>query len=60
MHKKKFKKKIIKWSVQRKLLILKLVPKLKTNKPLKLLLADVKPNSTMILRLEMVEIAQNK
>ena len=50
----------IKWSVQRKLLVLKLVLKSKTSKPLKLLLVDVKPNSTILMRLKMVEIAQNK
>ena len=43
-----------------KLYMLKLVPKLKTNKPLKLLLVAMKANSSMLMRLEMARIAQNK
>ena len=37
-----------------------LVPKLKTNKSLKLLLVDIKANSSILMRLEMAGIAQNK
>ena len=40
--------------------LLKLVPKLKTSKSLKLLLADVKANSRTLMRLEMAGMAQNK
>ena len=40
--------------------MLKLVPKLKTNKSMKLLLADMKANSSILMRLEMVGMAQNK
>ena len=36
-----------------KVYILKLVPKLKTNKALKLLLVDMKANSSLFMRLEM-------
>ena len=43
-----------------KLYMLKLVPKLKTNKSSKLLLADMKANSSILMRLEMAGIAQNK
>ena len=43
-----------------KLYMLKLVPKLKTNKSLKLLLVDMKANSSILMRLEMAGIAQNK
>ena len=43
-----------------KLCMLKLVPKLKTNKSLKLLLADMKANCSLLMRLEMAGIAQNK
>ena len=37
-----------------------LVPKLKTNKSLKLLLVDIKANSSILMRLEMAGMAQNK
>ena len=40
--------------------MLKLVPKLKTNKPLKLLLVDMKANSSIVMRLKMAGIVQNK
>ena len=43
-----------------KLCILKLVPKLKTNKSLKLLLVDIKANSSILMRLKMSGMAQNK
>ena len=43
-----------------KLCILKLVPKLKTNKSLKLLLVDIKANSSILMRLKMAGMAQNK
>ena len=38
----------------------KLVPNLKTNESLKLLLVDKKVNSSILMRLEMAGIAQNK
>ena len=47
---------MIKWSAQRTLL----VSKLKTNKSFKLIIADMKANSSILTRLEMVGIAQNK
>ena len=37
-----------------------LVPKLKTNKSLKLLLVDIKANSGILMRSEMAGMAQNK
>ena len=40
--------------------MLKLVLKLKTIKSLKLILVDMKVNSSILLRLGMVEMAQNK
>ena len=40
--------------------MLKLVPNLKTNKSLKLLLVDKKVNGSMLMRLTMAGIAQNK
>ena len=40
--------------------MLKLVPKLKTNKSLKLLLADMKANISILIRLEMAWMVQNK
>ena len=40
--------------------MLKLVLKLKTNKSLKLLLDDMKANSSILTRLEMAVMAQNK
>ena len=43
-----------------KLYLLKLVPKLKANKSLKLLLVDKKANSSIFMRLELVGMAQNK
>ena len=43
-----------------KLYMLKLVPKLKTNKSMKLLLVDMKANSSILMRLEMAGMAQNK
>ena len=43
-----------------KLCMLKLVPKLKTNKSLKLLLVDIKANSSILMRLKMSGMAQNK
>ena len=39
--------------------MLKLVPKLKTNRSLKLLLVDMKANSSILIRF-MVRMAQNK
>ena len=39
--------------------MLKLVSKLKTNKSMKLLLIDMKANSSILMRLEMAEMAQN-
>ena len=42
-----------------KLYMLKLVSKLKTNKSMKLLLIDMKANSSILMRLEMAEMAQN-
>ena len=41
-----------------KLYMLKLVPKLKTNKSMKLLLVDMKANSSILMRLEMARVAQ--
>ena len=38
-----------------KLYMLKLFPKLKTNKSLKLLLLDMKTNSTILMRFEMAD-----
>ena len=43
-----------------KLYMLKLVPKLKTNKSLKSLLVDTKTNSSILMRLEIAGMAQNK
>lgn len=43
-----------------KLYKLKLVPELKTNKSLNLLLVDTKANSSIFMRLEMVRMAKNK
>ena len=43
-----------------KLCILKLVTKLKTSKSLKLLIVDMKANSSILKRLEIVRMAQNK
>ena len=43
-----------------KLYMLKLVPKLKTNKSLKSLLVDMKTNSSILMRLEIAGMAQNK
>ena len=40
--------------------MLKLVPKLKTNKSLKLPPANMRANSSILVRLEMDEMAQNK
>ena len=40
--------------------MLKLVPNLKTNKSLKLLLVDKKVNGSMLMRLTMAGIPQNK
>ena len=40
--------------------MLKLVPKLKINKSLKLLLVNMKANSSILMRLEMTGMAQNK
>ena len=42
-----------------KVYMLKLIPKLKTNKPLKLQLVDIKANSSILRRLEMIGMAQN-
>ena len=41
-------------------MLVQLLPKLKTNKSLKLPLVDVKENSSILMRLEMARIAQNK
>ena len=43
-----------------KLYMLQLVPDLKTNKSLKLLLVDKKMNSSILMRLEMAGMTQNK
>ena len=43
-----------------KIYMLKLVPKLKTKKLLKLELVDMKENSSILMRLEMTGMAQNK
>ena len=43
-----------------KLYMLKLVPKLKTNKSLKSQLVDMKTNSSILMRLEIAGMAQNK
>ena len=43
-----------------KLYMLKLVPKLKTKKSLKSLLVDMKTNSSILMRLEIAGMAQNK
>ena len=43
-----------------KIQMLKLVPMLNINKTLKLLLADIKANSSVLMRLEMAGMAQNK
>ena len=43
-----------------KLYMLKLVPKLKTNKSLKSELVDMKTNSSILMRLEIAGMAQNK
>ena len=40
--------------------MLKLIPKLKTNNSLKLLLADMKANSSIPMRLEIAQMTQNK
>ena len=40
--------------------MLKLVTKLKSKKSLKLLLVDIKANSSLLMRLEMAVMAQNK
>ena len=40
--------------------MLKSVPKSKTNKSLKLLLADMKANISILIRLEMAWMVQNK
>ena len=40
--------------------MLKLVPKLKTDKSFKLLQVDMRANSTILMRLEMAGMAQNK
>ena len=55
------KKKLIKWSVQQNYTCyLQLVLKIKTNKSLKLLLVDIKANSSILMRLQMAGMAQNK
>ena len=43
-----------------KLYVLKLVPKLKTNKSLKSLLNNLKANRSTVMRLEIAEIKQAK
>ena len=43
-----------------KLYMFKLVPKLKTNQSLKLLPVDMKINTSILMRLEMAGVAQNK
>ena len=54
-------KKMVKWSVQQNFkCYFQLFPKLKTNKSLKLLLVDIKANSSILMRLEMAGMAQNK
>ena len=54
-------KKLIKWSVQQNYkCYFQLFPKLKTNKLLLLLLVNSKANSGILMRLEMVGMAQNK
>ena len=41
-------------------MLVQLVPKLKTNKSLKLLLVDTKVNSSILMSLEMTGMPQNK
>ena len=41
-------------------MLVQLVPKLKTNKSLKLLLVDTKANRSLLIRLEMAGMALNK
>ena len=54
-------KKMITWSIQQNYKCqFQLFPKLKTTKSLKLLLVDIKVNSSILLRLEIAGIAQNK
>ena len=54
-------KKMVKWSVQQNFkCYFQLFPKLKTNMSLKLLLVDIKANSSILMRLEMAGMAQNK
>ena len=54
-------KKKIKWSVQQNYkCYFKLFPKLKPNKLLLLLLVNIKANSSILMRLEMAGMAQNK
>ena len=43
-----------------KIYLLKLVPELKRKKLLKLLLVDVKANSSILMRFEMTGISENK
>ena len=43
-----------------KIQMLMLVPMLNINKTLKLLLVDIKANSSVLMRLEMAGMAQNK
>ena len=52
-------KRISEKSGQDSKIMLKLVPKSKTSKSLKLLLADKKANSSILMRLEMAGMAQN-
>ena len=52
---------MIKWSIQQNYTCqFQLFPKLKTIKSLKLLLVDMKVNSSILRRLEMTGMAQNK
>ena len=54
-------KEMIIWSVQQNYKCqFQLFPKLKTTKSLKLLLVDIKANSSILMRLEMAGMAQNK
>lgn len=54
--KKKLEKKINKMVSTAKVYMLKLFPKSKTNKSMKLLLADMKFNSSILMKLEIVGV----
>ena len=58
--KKNLKKKINESLQQNYKCQFQVVPKLKTNKSLKLILVDIKANSSIIMKLAMAGVAQNK